>query len=76
MRSGSCLLSSDLTRLLFREKFLAVGKAIRLEEEAENDGTIGRHRLVLVSGWAPNKLTRPAYTFVILERAFEHKGLL
>jgi hypothetical protein len=70
------LTAQRLLGLLFREKFLSVGKAIRLEEEAENYSTIGGHRLVLVSGWAPNKLTRPAYTFVILERAFEDKGLL
>src|SRR5215471_9879694 len=66
----------DLLRLFLREKLLAVGKAVRLEEEAENDGPVGRHRFVLVAGWTPNKLTRSAYPFVILKGAFEHEGLL
>src|SRR5262249_52313531 len=54
----------------------AGGKAIRLEEEAEDDGAVGRHRLVPVAGRPPDELTRSARALVILEGALEHERLL
>src|SRR5262249_12245490 len=65
-----------LLRPLIGEELLAAGEAVGLQEEAENDGAIGRHRLVLVAGWPPDELTRSAHAFVVLERALEHERLL
>src|SRR5262249_57976006 len=64
------------TSPLIGEEFLAAGEAVGLEEEAEDDGAIGRHRLVLVAGWPPDELTRSAHALVVLERALEHERLL
>src|SRR5262249_24545176 len=58
------------------EELRAVGKAVGLEEEAENDGTVGRHRLVLVARWPPDELARSADALVVFERALEHECLL
>ena len=51
------------------EELLAAGKAIWLEEEAEDDGPVGRHRLVPVAGRPPGELTGSARALVILEGA-------
>src|SRR5262245_41479033 len=40
----------------FGEEFFAVGKAVGLEEEAEDERAVGRYRLVLVAGGAPDEL--------------------
>src|SRR6516162_4244153 len=45
-----------LLRPVRGEEPLAAGKAIWLEEEAENDGAVGRHRLVPVAGRPPDEL--------------------
>jgi len=58
------------------EEPLAAGKAIWLEEEAENDGAVGRHRLMPVAGRPPDELTGSARALVILEGALEHERLL
>src|SRR5205807_9876913 len=58
------------------EELLAAGKAIWLEEEAEDDGPVGRHRLVPVAGRPPGELTGSARALVILEGALEHERLL
>ena len=58
------------------EELLAVRKPVRLEEEAEDQRTLGGHGLVLVAGWAPAELAGAAHTLVVLERAFQHIGLL
>src|SRR5262245_42039339 len=66
--------------LLFRpflgEKLFPIGEAVGFQEEAEHDGAVGRHRLVLVAGRAPYELARSAHALVVLERALEHVGLL
>ena len=53
-----------LLRPLLGEELLPVGEAVGLEEEAEDEGAIGRHRLVLVAGRPPDELTRPADALV------------
>src|SRR5262245_30565753 len=65
-----------LLRPVLGEEPLAAGKAVWLEEEAEDDGAVGRHRLVPVAGGPPDELTRSAHALVILERALEHERLL
>jgi hypothetical protein len=81
-RPGIASISSDwrpvispLPRSLFREELLAIRKAVGLEEEADDNGAVGRHRLVLVAGRPPDKLTRSAYALVIFDRALEHISL-
>src|SRR5580704_9668132 len=69
-----CAVALSFARL--GEEFLAIGKTIRLEEEAEQHGAVGRHRLVLIAGRPPDELARPAFAFVIFERALDHVGLL
>ena len=68
--------SSNLSHVVLGKEPLAAGKAIWLEEEAEDDGAVGRHRLVPVAGRPPHELTRSARALVILEGALEHEGLL
>src|SRR5215467_3755384 len=68
--------SSNLSHVVLGEEPLAAGKAVWLEEEAEDDGAVGRHRLVPVAGRPPHELPRPAYALVILDRALEHERLL
>src|SRR5579859_7238834 len=58
------------------EEFFAIGEAVRLEEEAEQNCAVRRHRLVPIAGRPPDELARSAFAFVILERAFDHVGLL
>jgi hypothetical protein len=72
---GLALVTSPLPRSLFREELLAIRKAVGLEEEADDDGAVGRHRLVPIAGRPPDKLTRSAYALVILDRALEHISL-
>src|SRR5262245_27638288 len=52
-------------RAFLGEELLAVGEAVGLEEEAEDDGAVRRHRLVLVAGRPPDKLPWPADALVI-----------
>src|SRR5437763_947187 len=59
-----------------REELVAIGKAIGLQEEAEQDGAIRRHGLVLITSRSPNELTRSALSLVILERALDDISLL
>src|SRR6266508_3666537 len=66
----------DLLPPLLGEELLPGGEAVGLEEEAEDEGAVGRHRLVLIAGRPPHELTRPAYALVILDRALEHERLL
>src|SRR6266545_1893103 len=66
----------DLLPPLLGEELLPVGEAVGLEEEAEDEGAVGRHRLMLIAGGPPDELTRPADAFVILDRALEHERLL
>src|SRR5258708_2806978 len=54
----------------------AAGKGVGFEEEAENNGAVGRHRLVPVAGRPPDELTGSARALVILEAALEHERLL
>src|ERR1700728_3096885 len=65
-----------LIGVLLGEEFLAVGKAVRLEEEAEQDGAVRSDSLMLIAGRPPDELARPAFAFVILERTFDHISLL
>ena len=58
------------------EEPFAAGKAIWLEEEAENDGAVGCHRLMPVAGRPPDELPGAARALVILEGALEHERLL
>src|SRR5258708_32846860 len=69
-------IATFLPCFILGEEPLAAGKAIWLEEEAENDGAVGRHRLVLVAGRPPDELTGSARALVILEGALEHERLL
>src|SRR5262249_18475447 len=73
-RSGS--LPPLLPRPVRGEEFLAAGKAVGLEEEAENDGAVGRHRLVPVAGRPPDELAGSAHALGILGRALENERLL
>src|SRR4029077_16982366 len=57
------------------EEFFAVSETVGLEKEAEQHGAVGRNRFMLIAGWAPDELTRPAFALVILERALDHIGL-
>src|SRR5260370_32097337 len=50
------------------EEFCAIGKTVRLEEEAKQNCTVGRHRLVLIAGRPPDELARAAVAFVIFDR--------
>src|SRR6516164_5877999 len=72
----SCTQPARLRHRILGEEFLAIGKAVRLEEEAKDHRAVGRHRLMLISARAPAELARPADTLVILERALYHIGLL
>src|SRR5262245_38376291 len=58
------------------KKPLAVGEAIGLEEKAEDQGAVGRGRLVLVAGGTPDELPGTAHALVVLQRAFQNVGLL
>src|SRR6185295_10939269 len=58
------------------EKPLAVGEAVGLEEKAEDQGAVGRSRLVLVAGGTPDELPGATHALVILQRAFQDVGLL
>jgi hypothetical protein len=59
-----------LSLALFSEEPLAVGKPVGLEKETEQHRPVRCDRLVLIAGWPPNELTRPAYPLVILKRTF------
>src|SRR5690242_6378888 len=64
------------SRFFLREELLPVGKSVGLEEEAEQHGAVRRDGFVLVAGWPPDDLARSGDALVVLERAFEHVGLL
>src|SRR5438105_3705138 len=59
-----------------REELVAIGKAIGLEEEAEQDSAVRRHGFVLIAGRPPDELTRSTLSLVIFERTFDHISLL
>src|SRR5215510_2846995 len=63
-------------RPLLLRKPLPAGKAVGLEEEAEDERAVRRHRLMFVSGRPPHELAGSADALVILERALEHERLL
>src|SRR5262249_30700361 len=42
-------IQSNLSHIVLGEESLAAGKAIWLEEQAQDDGAVGRHRLVPVA---------------------------
>ena len=57
------------------EELFAVGEAVGLQEEAEDDRAVRRHRLVLVAGRPPDELAGAAFALVVLERALDDIGL-
>ena len=65
-----------LSLILLGEDLIAVGKAVGLQKETEDQCSVGGNRLVLIAGRAPYELSRPAHALVVLERPFEHIGLL
>src|SRR5262249_6843132 len=65
-----------LLRPVLGEELLAAGQAVWLKKEAEDDGAVGRHRLVPVAGRPPDELAWSARALVILEGALEHECLL
>ena len=63
-------------RFASTSRLVAIGKAIGLQEEAEQDSAVRRHGLVLIASRSPDELTRSALSLVILERAFDDISLL
>ena len=67
---------NTLTQQALCLEFLPVGEAVGLEEKAEDQGAVGRSRLVLVAGGTPDELPGATHALVILQRAFQDVGLL
>src|SRR5262245_57120047 len=75
-RGGERCASPRRLRILLSEELLAIGKAVRLEEEPKDHRAVRRYRLVLISARPPAELAGPAHALVVLKRALEHVGLL
>src|SRR5690349_22628172 len=58
------------------EKPVAVGEAVGLQEEAEDQGTIGGRGFVLIAGRTPDELPGAAHALVVFKRTLQDVSLL
>src|SRR5580693_5607559 len=65
-----------LSLAMLRKEFFTIGEPVRLQKEAEKNGAVRRHRLVLIASRPPDELARSALAFMILKRSFDHVSLL